>query len=112
MRQLLNVTRAVGCVLIMASAAAADTVVAQTLDPVPTGEMVRWRPDSLGMNVLSTILFGAVGIVLAIVGFKLFDLVTPGRLQEEICEKQNLAAGILGAAVILGISIIIAAAVY
>ena len=108
MKHLLSTARAVGGLLIVG--AATTSAAAQSAEPLP--EVVRWRPDTLAMQVLSTVLFAGVGIVLAIVGFKLFDLVTPGKLQEEICEKQNVAAGILGAAIVLGISLIIAAAVY
>jgi hypothetical protein len=71
---------------------------------------IRWRPDSLGMAVLSVLIFTAIGIVASIAGFKLWDRFTPGNLEEEICKKQNIAAAILGAAIILGISIIVAAA--
>jgi putative membrane protein len=70
-----------------------------------------WYPDSFGMAMLSTLTFGAVGVVLAILGFKLLDLLTPGKLQVEILEKQNLAAAILVGAMVLGICIIVAAAV-
>jgi uncharacterized membrane protein YjfL (UPF0719 family) len=58
--------------------------------------------------VLATIVFGIVGIALAILGFKLFDMLTPGKLEEEIVQKQNIAAAILGAAIILGICMIVA----
>lgn len=64
------------------------------------------------MAVLSTVVFGTIGIILAIVGFKLFDKLTPGKLDEEILQKQNIAAAILAAAFILGICIIVAAAVH
>ena len=65
-------------------------------------------PLKFGMSVLSTIVFGIVGIGLAIVGFKLFDLLTPGKLEEEIVQKQNIAAAILGGSIILGICYIVA----
>ena len=68
--------------------------------------------EKLGMNALATIIFAAIGIVLAIVAFKLLDLFTPGKLNEEILQKQNIAAAILAAAFILGICIIVAAAVH
>ena len=51
-----------------------------------------------------------VGIVMAIVGFKIWDRLTPGNLEEEICRKQNIAAAILGAAIILGTCLVVAAA--
>jgi uncharacterized membrane protein YjfL (UPF0719 family) len=61
--------------------------------------------------LLNSAVYGLLGIVLVIVGFKLFDFVTPGNLQEEIVEKKNLAAAILAASVVLGICIVVAAAV-
>ena len=63
--------------------------------------------DSLGWSAI----FGVTGIILAIVGFKLFDLMTPGNLQKEIFENKNLAAAILAGAFIIGICIVVAAAV-
>ncbi|MBI5423931.1 MAG: DUF350 domain-containing protein [Opitutae bacterium] len=56
------------------------------------------------------VLFALVGIALAIVGYKLFDKFTPGNLHREIVEERNVAAAIIGGAVILGVCIIIAAA--
>lgn len=64
-------------------------------------------PYRFGMAVLSTIVFGVVGIALAIIGFKLFDLFSPGNLETEIVQKQNIAAAILGAAIIIGICMIV-----
>lgn len=70
-----------------------------------------WRPGSLLEAVTSTLLFGLIGIVLAILGFKLFDLAVRFNLESEVCEKNNVAVAILSGAMILGICIIVAAAV-
>jgi hypothetical protein len=75
------------------------------------GRAGAWRPDSFLMSVLSTLVFGLIGIVVAIVGFKLFDALIPFNLEQEICEKQNLAVAILCAGMVLGICLIVAAAV-
>ena len=56
-------------------------------------------------------LFGITGIGLAIAGFKIFDLLTPGNLQKEIFENKNMAAAVLASAFIIGVCIIVAAAV-
>jgi len=56
-------------------------------------------------------LYSFVGVGLAIVGYKLFDLCTPGDLHDEIIKNRNTAAAIVGAAVILGVCLIIAAAI-
>ncbi|MBA3849505.1 MAG: DUF350 domain-containing protein [Opitutus sp.] len=55
-------------------------------------------------------LFAIIGIVLAIVGYRLFDKFTPGDLHREIVEQKNVAAALIGGAVILGVCIIVAAA--
>jgi hypothetical protein len=70
-----------------------------------------WRPDSFLMSIVSTLAFGLIGIVVAIVGYKLFDAATPFNLEQEICEKQNLAVAILCAGMVMGICLIVAAAV-
>lgn len=62
--------------------------------------------NSLGLFVL----FGIAGIIMAIVGYKVFDLFTPGNLHAEIFENKNVAAGILAGSVIIGVSLILAAA--
>ena len=69
-----------------------------------------WHAQSLAQAVVNMLLFVAIGIAAAIVGYKLFDKCTPGDLNKEILEHKNVAAAIIAAAVIVGVSIIIAAA--
>jgi uncharacterized membrane protein YjfL (UPF0719 family) len=64
-----------------------------------------------GILLLNSLVYGLLGIALAVLGFKLFDWLTPGNLQEEIIEKKNLAAAVLAGSVIIGICIVVAAAV-
>ena len=87
-----------GLLLVVASAAYAQG------QPLASGG---YRPGNLLEAILSTLIFSAIGIGLAIVWFKLFDMVVPFELEREICEKNNIAAGILGAAMILGICLIV-----
>ena len=68
----------------------------------------RSRPTLLD-HILSTLLFGLIGVVLAILGFKLFDLVMRHNIEQEIFEHKNMAAAILAGAVVLGVSLIVAA---
>ncbi len=74
------------------------------------GEMPRWHPTSMGEAILSTLIFALIGVVVSVIAFKIWDRITPGNLENEICGKQNIAAAILGGSVVLGICIIIAAA--
>jgi hypothetical protein len=68
-----------------------------------------WHPTTFGEAVLSTFVFGLIGIVLAIIGFKLFDFITPFNLEREMCENKNVAVGILCGGIVLGICWIVAA---
>lgn len=69
-----------------------------------------WHAQTLGQAIGYMLLFAAIGIAAAIAGYKLFDKCTPGDLHKEILENRNIAAAIVAAAVILGVSLIIAAA--
>ena len=71
---------------------------------------VGWHAQTLGQAISFMTLFAAIGILLAIVGYKIFDKCTPGEMHREIIEHKNVAAAIIGGAVILGVCIIIAAA--
>jgi uncharacterized membrane protein YjfL (UPF0719 family) len=70
---------------------------------------VSWHAQTLLSAVGNVLIFAAIGIVAAILGFKIFDWCMPGDLQKEIIENKNVAAAIVAAAAILGVSIIIAA---
>lgn len=70
-----------------------------------------WHAASLGQAVLYTVLFSLLGIGLAILGYKLFDVCTPGNLHEEILKNRNTAAALVGGAVIIGVCIVVAAAI-
>lgn len=70
-----------------------------------------WHATSLGQALLYMAIFSLAGTLLAIVGYKLFDLCTPGDLHEEIVKNRNLAAAVIGAAIIIGVCIVVAAAI-
>jgi putative membrane protein len=61
---------------------------------------------------IGSLVFGLLGLVLIVLGFKVFDWLTPRiDIQRELAEKNNLAVAIVCAAVIIGISIFAAVAV-
>ena len=68
-----------------------------------------WHAQTLLAAIGNVLIFAAIGIAAAIIGFKVFDKCTPGDLQKEIIQNKNAAAAIVAAAVIIGVSIIIAA---
>ncbi|MDQ3058972.1 MAG: DUF350 domain-containing protein [Pseudomonadota bacterium] len=71
-------------------------------------ELEWFRPAAF----LGSILFALVGVVVFWLSFVIIDKLTPYDLWQEIVEKQNLALGVVVAAMCLGISIIVAAAIH
>ena len=59
-----------------------------------------------------SILFALIGVFIFWLCFVIIDKVTPYNLWEEIVEKQNLALALVVAAMSLGISNIVAAAIH
>ena len=91
--------------------AAASSLTAADLPSALTPDQVQsWHAHSLLQAIGNVFLFAAIGVIAAILGYKLFDKCTPGDLHKEIIEHKNIAAAIVAAAVIIGVSIIIAAA--
>ena len=75
---------------------------AQVLQSVPAAPPL-WR------LLLDATLFGIAGIVLLIIGYYVWELITPYNLRREIHENKNVAVAIVVAAFILGMAIVIAA---
>lgn len=63
-------------------------------------------------SFLAVIVYSIVGLLILVVGFKIFDRVTPGVLWVEIVEKQNVALSIVIGTVMLAMAQIIAAAIH
>ena len=61
---------------------------------------------------LGSILYALIGVDIFWLCFWLIDKITPADLWREIVEKQNKALGMVVAAMCLGISIIVAAAIH
>lgn len=61
---------------------------------------------------LGSILFALMGVIIFWLSFVIIDKLTPYKLWEEIVEKQNRALALVVAAMALGISIIVAAAIH
>jgi putative membrane protein len=62
--------------------------------------------------IVGSIVFALIGVVIFWLCFVMIDKLTPYRLWDELVEKQNVALGIVVAAMSLGVSIIVAAAIH
>ena len=62
--------------------------------------------------VLGSLVYALLGVLVFWLCFLIIDKLTPYDLWNEIVEKQNVALGVVVAAMSLGISIIVAAAIH
>lgn len=67
--------------------------------------------DKLLPVLLTTIIFVAIGLIVFAVAFLIVVLVAPFSVKKEIEEDQNTALAIIIGAIILGIALIISAAI-
>jgi uncharacterized membrane protein YjfL (UPF0719 family) len=63
-------------------------------------------------DLLNSLLFAGIGLVVFVVGFFILDMLTPGKLWEEINEKQNRAVASFAGACAIALAIIVAAAIH
>lgn len=64
-------------------------------------------------NIINSLIFSGIGIVMLVLAFVVVDLMTPRyHVWREIVEKQNTALAILLGAYLIGVAVIIAAAVH
>jgi putative membrane protein len=71
--------------------------------------MLEWiKPSAFA----GSIVFALIGVAIFWLCFVIIDKITPYNLWEEIVEKQNMALGVVVAAMCLGISLIVAAAIH
>lgn len=68
-------------------------------------------PIPLWRLLLDVSVVGVAGIALLIVGYYIWELVTPYNLRRELHENKNVAVAVVVAAFILGMSVVIAAAI-
>ena len=67
--------------------------------------------QNLVTDLLVTLAYGVVGVVLMGVGYVLVDVITPGKLHELIWTERNRNAALLLSSNLLGVGIIVVAAI-
>ncbi len=60
--------------------------------------------------ILDATIFGIAGIVVLILGYYIWELVTPYNLRRELQENKNVAVAVVAASFIVGMAIVIGAA--
>ena len=70
---------------------------------------IEWlKPDV----ILGSLVYAVIGVAVFWLAFLIIDKLTPYDLWQEIVEKQNMALGVVVAAMSLGICVIVAAAIH
>lgn len=68
--------------------------------------------DQLANLVVTTLVFSIIGLILFAFAFWIMRLVSPFSIRKEIEDDQNVALAIVIASVIIGIGLIVSAAVH
>ena len=67
--------------------------------------------DKVVSDALLSILFAVIGFVLLFLGYRVFDLLTPTDLNDDIYRKGNVAAAIFAGAFVIALAIVISHAI-
>jgi uncharacterized membrane protein YjfL (UPF0719 family) len=68
--------------------------------------------DDLLSHLAAAAIYALLGILIFVAAFVIIDRMTPGTLWKEIIEEHNTALAVLVGAISIGLSIIIAAAIF
>ena len=72
--------------------------------------MIEW--DAVLKALVSSVVFSAVGLVFFAIAFVILQKVLPFSLRKEIEEDQNTALGIVLGSIVIGIAMIVSAAIH
>jgi uncharacterized membrane protein YjfL (UPF0719 family) len=65
----------------------------------------------LQKGTIETVVYALLGIFFCVIGFKVVDFLMPGNLAKQITDEKNLPVAIVAASMIIGLCIIVAAAI-
>lgn len=63
-------------------------------------------------SILGSVVYSAIGVIIFVVAYKLMALLLPFNVGKELSEDHNTAVGVLLGSVMIGLAIIIAAAIH
>jgi uncharacterized membrane protein YjfL (UPF0719 family) len=78
--------------------------------PPPSGDALSF--SGLGHSIVASLIFVGIGVVVFLLAFLLITKITPFSIRKEIEEDQSTSLAIVIASVMIGLSIIIAAAIH
>lgn len=69
-------------------------------------------PDTFWVGLIGSFVFGLLGLALLVLGFKVFEWVTPKLDVEDQLQKGNVAVAVVTAALLLSLAYIVAHVVH
>lgn len=63
-------------------------------------------------SLVGSVVYSAIGIVFFVVAYKLMEWLLPFNVDKELAQDQNTAVGIVVGSVMIGLAVIIAAAIH
>jgi uncharacterized membrane protein YjfL (UPF0719 family) len=79
--------------------------------PMPPVEPRIIPPALSWTSLFTSVVYGLVGMILLLIGYYIYELITPWSVKDELISHRNPAVGLVVAAFILGMAIVIAAAI-
>jgi putative membrane protein len=79
--------------------------------PLPPVEPRVIPPTLSWTSLFTSVIYGLVGLILLLIGYYIYELITPWSVKEELISHRNPAVAMVVAAFILGMAIVIAAAI-
>lgn len=83
---------------------------AKAQDDAAPEEPVLFEWKGIARDIILVAIFSIVGLIILMIGYKVFDMATPYDLNRQIAEENNVAAGVAVAGVLVSLGIIVAAA--
>ena len=68
--------------------------------------------EHLVFQIMSSLVFSLIGIIIFAFAFWLIGKISPFSIRKELEDDQNVALGIVIAAVILGVALVVSAAIH
>lgn len=62
-------------------------------------------------DVVATLVYAVLGMAIFCLSYKVFDWLTPFSLNKELLEEHNVAVGVVCAGFMIGVAIVVAAAI-
>lgn len=97
-------------VLVSLSVFAVFTTTVRAQEEGVTEEVSMFDLRGITRDIILVVVFSVVGLIILMVGYKVFDMATPYDLNKQIAEENNVAAGVAVAGVIISLGIIVMAA--